>query len=368
MVLKSTPSNSKIIKKNIIRKKTIKKTVVRKKIIRKNSFAKKAVVFSMISFLISTLFISIFLRQDSASIDFLADSNVIRITNLNDFINSYDLYIQDAMVISTISVLNNLTDQITNESISQGTLSNPEEYIPRCLIGAADCQGMNSFDSLLDSFEELAEDLLGITASHSIIEDSVSLEQNSHFYLEVSMQVNYTLIDPNFAYWSKLKFYKVLVPIVGLKDPLYEWNKDYLNKSSKSRIIVDSDFYGSMNATEFKNFVYNQTYITSSNSPSYLQRLSNLPTKSSDSGIESVLLPSDINNTYPINEINRSYADYQIFSLDKWSCADWSKTDSTLTTINISERPELPEKLRFGFQTALRYGFNETSELIYGCG
>lgn len=336
----------------------------------------------MMSLLISTLFIAMFLRVDSPSIDFSTESKLSRVNSVDSFINSWDSFVGDSIILATTSALENITDKIASGEVVALKLKNPASVVADCVAlkqvnfrsgDDSNCYGDNPINKSLNNFKDLAQDVLGVNLSYSIVDESIFVDDSYPFQLKVSLQINYTVIDPGFAYWTRYKTYSVLVPIVGLRDPLFIWDRidnNYMKGVDQKRLIREQYLSATtMNKSEFKDFVLNNTYIANPGvTPSYLQRLSDLTNgTNSSSGIESVIWPAQINTSTFVNSFfNTSFTDFQVFQAYEYNC-DWNSDVEGLLGINVSVRKGIPVGIRFTPDRFYWFGLNATGEKNITC-
>ncbi|MEM4260231.1 MAG: hypothetical protein QXG00_03270 [Candidatus Woesearchaeota archaeon] len=186
-----------------------------------------------------------------------------------------------------------------------------------------------TFSGLMAPIIKLFNDNMNIKTSYTV--NSITLNQSSPMNVEVKLNISY-LVNDTYAYWKANKLFNIIIPIEGLKDPLYgvnSQNNDILNYNKyikKFKIDPELQYIWSIenNITAFSNIVNNNLYFWSSRGPSFLSRLVNSTEPSVCCGLESLIDPDWIynlqgNNVYSVDFIffndTMSHCNTKIFEI-----------------------------------------------------
>ncbi len=196
------------------------------------NLGRQAILFSMIAILLSAFFILLFWSANAPSLLRTTAASETRVAVMNQYLSSWDSYVQDALRLSIRGALIVMAEQITDDAkeypleamtrnlslcLETGSF-NPEGVMVSCSPGGVH----TSFRGRLSNFTALAQDELGVTTTYTLGDD-YSIMDAGPFELLVRFTMNYTVGD-SFAEWNRTDSYNnytVIVSVVGLPDPLF---------------------------------------------------------------------------------------------------------------------------------------------------
>lgn len=297
------------------------------------ALSKKGAIFTVMATVMVTLLIWGFSSLSSTQDD-LWKPELFRVRMVNNLVDSFIFYSENALRVSAIngfnnismiyykyddptmvdyfddedSFLRNFTSCIFNKAPYNNVTFSGEEF---------SCGQELTVPALLDKFITIIDDSLGVSISYVIYNNSFVMNQTSPYDVEVSYKINISVID-SFSNWSITnKTIISEVSLVGLRDPLIEkfrgniqFTNGYFSVSEiKPTLIRPSDW--DINST--LDFLNNNEYRISKDAPSYLMRFYG-DFGSSNYGIERLvnstwIVPGGFNNA----KNNISYVDYQLF-------------------------------------------------------
>lgn len=231
---------------------------------------KKAIVFSLIAILMSSLFILIYSIFVHVSLDEESKIDISKIQKTEYFLELFPKYFESSIQQTSYIALNYLTQQVP--------LTNFTEEFISCLQTGQDIEGNNC--SLDGNSSDLTELLFNISnqaskiyrANCSIYLSNVNITQVEPFYLKVSANGILYFQRGDDLTWEREYFVSKKISLSGLNDPLYKFNtttsnEDRIIKEYKSAFSPDS-FEG--NSTLFKKFVEEGFYFVDSSTPSFI--------------------------------------------------------------------------------------------------
>jgi hypothetical protein len=339
---------------------------------------RRGIIFSLISVLLSSFIILLFWTANAPRLDAMTDAARTRISVMDQHLTNWDAFTKDATRISTRAILDGLTSRIdpTSEPLS---LDAVKANLTRCLtegnasyliVGGGDSYCYGSVDgslfAYLDDYARFVNQELGLETSYAIVED-VAVEDYAPFELRVSFGIQY-LINDSFARWNRTVYYKLVIPVEGLADPLFEkygasWMKGPFVESNFTRFAIPRD---RLNPGNVSQLIIDGAYVENVGlAPTYLERMTlNLsldfdPLNSS--GIERLIDPFD--TLLAVGRYkNKSFVAHQIFADLNFTCGN--KTIG----INRSSYPTIPDNFRLDVPHLGRYGFNGTAGMLnYSC-
>lgn len=348
---------------------------------------KKAVLFSLISVLVSGFIILLFWNINSPRLDSLSNAVDARVSVMDRYLASWDAYVGDATRLSVRQALAGLTERIETYHPSHDNLPFSEEVIvsnlTRCLrtgsapflIGSG--SGSDSFcfagvdaslDAKLNNFTSLAQQALGFTTSY-IYDTNITVTDWDPFRLQVSFTINSTITDPVFAVWNRSKHYDIIVSVDGLPDPLFEYYAPtFISVAAHRNLTQFSVPRTTFNFSAFKAFVSNESYVAQTGrAPTYLQRLRGLTDNNTEtfdplnrSGIETIIFPPSISIIIPARYENTSWTAHQLFAGMHFSFCNAS--DGTFAINNMTNG--VNDTLTLDLVTLFSYRLN-TSDINF---
>jgi hypothetical protein len=193
---------------------------------------RRGVLFSMISILLSSFFIVLFWSANTARIDTTTGAVETRVTVMNHYITSLDIYVEDATRLSTRAALAAMTKRIESSS-GIDTVEQMVANISSCLAtgkttisstaGEFNCS--TSGDSLkkrIDNFTDIGKQELGIITEYVLSSQAdINVTDFAPFEINVRFWMNYTVND-SFSRWNRTVLHTVVVSVIGLPDPLFK--------------------------------------------------------------------------------------------------------------------------------------------------
>lgn len=312
-------------------------------------WGRRAIIFSLMSVLLSSFFLLLFWSGNTAPLDTTSSGVATRVTVMDQYVSSWDAYTQDATMVSVRSALIGLTTRLQGNTTPL-SLSQVEGNISSCLAsGSANINGLSSScflninDSLgtaLNSYVSLAQQELDINTTYWL-DPNITVSDWAPFELRVSFNINYSVQDsfaPLYARWNRSEHYDVIVSVEGLPDPLFaRYATAFMNPGGTQRNItqyaVPRDL---LTPANLSSLIAAGAYVEDRGlAPTYLQRLAgNLSgpfDPANTSGIETLLQPG-ATQVAPGLYANTSFTDYQVFTRMIYPCAQ----DGVASTFGIT--------------------------------
>lgn len=298
---------------------------------------KKGIFFTVMALLLLSLFIISYTFYDQ-----IQDRKSIqnRISTMNDFIFSLEkdvsrqvyitgyrtIFLLDKQIIESGSYISNV-DSVMDEAFFNGTFyGQPQEL----LLGV-------SYSDIVDSmYQQASKNNLNLTI-HS---PNIFIGQDDPWHVKVTLTYNFSMNDnQNLASWNKISSISGYIPIEDFDDPIYiiSTNGKLSNKIIKSNYSFSSSNLGNLSLHNSGMF-----YISSSEAPNFLDRLSGNLTARNPQGIESLIYAP----TFSLQGIalqDKSMVDHIYFSSENPTAYSvsgmppWFKLDSShLSIYNIT--------------------------------
>lgn len=314
---------------------------------------KKAILMTITALLISILFFMIYSKENILPSFYTNQPVNTRVKAMDNFVKTVPAILGDSLEIATYDALNSLYVM----QVSSGTFFDNETHfkgiLENCIIcGAVSCSGpsmpctgMNNthLDAVTFNLRSLAGQHMNIASSFTIYD--VTITQNYPYDVDVTLDVQYTISDSNFATWRKRENISRVVSIIGLHDPLtgIATNKATERIIVRSRICEFNESCWNLNSTAA---FYNENSFTYAvNGTSFLSRYWNSTNSSYCCGIETFVKPA--------GAMNVSLLDHYYFS-GQHGCPP----DIILKYDNIAINFTLDSK------TAGRYGISDNGTMV----
>lgn len=280
--------------------------------IRGATLNKKGFIYVITAGLLISVLLVVFYFEQDFSFSESVDSDLRRINLANDFVAGFNQDIERSLAISSFRSMVALEEHIsaTGEFLNDTQLAFVEVVETGLINGSSyNIMHNSSLDDYLLAVNNVA-DKLGLKINVSI--NNIELSHFDPWNLQVSINASILIEDrSDLAYWSYVEVYESIVPIENLRDPLYSVNtksrvSNTIRQYPNETLVVDEDI------SNFVDFVDNSYYLSSSSSPSFIQRFSNnlSPNKFGIESIVNVLEISDQDiDTYP----DRVKIDYVYF-------------------------------------------------------
>lgn len=237
--------------------------------------SKKAVFFSLIAILMSTLFIVLFSTSTHVSLDRYAEIANYDVDYMNDFVSDVDIFVDYALEIAAFYTLNDLSYQAPvddayvafEECFSTGMFVSGASSVP-CSVS-----DNHSFPAVLDDLLTKAKLVHEIDLDISLL--SVSMLDNSYFDVGVDaiVRINISRFD---ASWIRTVNSSKFVSYTGIVDPLSVGTSyERVVKLHPTIAFADTFAVGSFshNYDVFEEFVSNEYYFADQSAPSFVDRL-----------------------------------------------------------------------------------------------
>ncbi|MBN2052688.1 hypothetical protein JW756_04245 [Candidatus Woesearchaeota archaeon] len=305
---------------------------------------KKGVVFTVLAIVISALFIAIFSARIERPVDYKLDVIETRISVLNDYMNIFYDYAEQAGSIAGYSALQamllemdsrdryyNRTDEfISNYTycIKYGNIT-PSQSIP--------WMDNKSMIEYLDVMKNTASDQLNINSAFLI--QYINVTQTTDAF-EIKLLISISLnISDSYAYMADTRVITSTVTINGLQDPLYLMNDIYNQTINRTSIQKSGgEIGGNWSPEDLKQMYYNHEYRYFYDGVSFINRMKGNFSSGDAFGIESF-----VNHTHPgilaITNDNQSMADYLFWQRLNMSCTKEIYEIINYTLINSSGSP-----------------------------
>lgn len=316
---------------------------------------RRAIVFSLMTVLLSTFFILLFWSGNTPRLDTTSSAVETRVMVADQYLSSWDAYTQDAAIISTRGALLGMTQWISNHPLAPvGTVTGMEGNISSCLVTGNMTLGgspnfcfsnvNNSLTAKLNAYASLAQQELNINTTYQL-DPNITVTDWAPFELRVSFGINYTVQDASssaFARWNRSQRYDVIVSVEGLPDPLFaRYGATYMKnvpganytQRNITQYPVPRDQFLTLTNTSnllanISDLIAQRMYVEDRGmAPTYLERLAEnltLTNGSFDSGnsagIETLINPSETKLSGSGFEKNTSFTDYQVFNGSTYTC------------------------------------------------
>lgn len=243
---------------------------------------KKGIFFTMIVILIVSLLVVSYTFYS-----YIEERKAIqkRIETMNNFISSLEQDIPRKLFISGFRAVFTFENKIVDsgayilnvnsafqEIFYNGTFGNQAQPI---MIGA--------------TFSDIKNDLntngKKININISVTNPQVLIDQIDPWNVRVTLIANFIISDDsNLASWNKTLNTSGIIPILYFDDPVYLLNTQGLIANKINKTI-----YTSFNSASLLNHTTSQSYINSTEAPSFLDRLQGSLSSNSPNGIESLV-------------------------------------------------------------------------------
>jgi archaellum component FlaF (FlaF/FlaG flagellin family) len=271
---------------------------------------KKGIFFSLIAILLAGLTISSFLVYNKYKYSDQMDIIGIRITTMNDFLNSVENDLNRALYIASFRTMISMNDYIINVNKSGGKLLDNvsqtfEQLMKDGTIGNnIEVELLMEDQTMTDWIKKIENISLQIGIVTEINMTSIEICHTSPW--KVGITANFTLVmddDKDIAHWEKNISSETEIEIIGFQDPLYA------NRTGEYRKIERTAIAG-WNISNLTVFYESGKYITDVSAPNFLMRMEgNLTNDPDNFGI--ITLVDDDHKSNDIDIYNRSSVDFR---------------------------------------------------------
>lgn len=304
--------------------------------------SKKAMVFTIIAI---TLLSIMAVSMTIVSISHERSSTTKRIGTLNDFVYSFEKDLPRKLYISGFRMIflyekrmyemgDYLTDVngLVNETFFEGTIDGvASEDETQLLAGVL----------YSDIEEDLKTAAAKVNLNFVMTNPEINLNQTDPWNLNFTLTFNLFIEDiGGLASWNKTAVVNALVSIENFEDPLYIIGTNGLF-SPKINQTIYNGFVSGSNVTNLTNHLENKYYISTNESPSFINRLEG-NFNSSEFGIESLVYLPDLTDA-GLTALDKSVVDHIYFSSSNptkrqvTGMPSWFKIDSAHeSTYNVS--------------------------------
>lgn len=304
--------------------------------------SKKAVFFSLIAILMSTLFILLFSGASHVALDERAKIAQYDVSYINDFVGDLDQFVDSSSNMATFATLNDLAFQAPiSVSAKTAFLSCFENGTFYDGSSNLDCDGNSSinhsFRAVFAQFSSLAKKAYDIDLTLNLI--NFSFRQVDTYYVEtnVSCEINVTHLG---ASWSRTIFSSQKISIIGVTDPLTVGTSYQRPITLWPGAFAEGQniAYFHSNYTHLEIFVSGGYYFIDETAPSLLDMLEgNFPVNDSGYKFNSLGIGSFIPDNYtPYPGVHTSYVLYQNASGMTFTSDDLRRINVTGLNTNFS--------------------------------
>ncbi|GIU69870.1 MAG: hypothetical protein KatS3mg002_1106 [Candidatus Woesearchaeota archaeon] len=277
---------------------------------------KKAIFYMMTVIVLLGIIMLIFYTYKSHSIRDKQDSLEIRVRAMNDFITDFNNDIHRSTRISATRSLIALEDYVSTSGRYFRNISEFNDYF-REVFYYGTINGTNHSlmedSSFIDYERKVFANAKNTGFNFYINVTKIELYQEDPWNVKVKIDAFVKLNDTSkVAYWEFNNSYITVVPIEGLRDPIYSINT--LGRVQNTIRRSNLPFF--VNGTDLSNLLSHINtgyYIESNNAPSFLMRFYN-NLSSSEQGIESIVNINDLYDQGLTIYNSRPVIDYKYFS------------------------------------------------------
>ncbi|MBN1793206.1 hypothetical protein JW826_05990 [Candidatus Woesearchaeota archaeon] len=297
---------------------------------------KKGFLLTLLALLLSTLLALMFSANISNPPDYKMDLVQNRITILNYYVESFYDYAEQVTVVSGYTALQGMVEYIDSTGHYQ---PNFRLRYPSCIkngtvIGNVPCPGMDgrTLEAYLYNLSEAAGKELKL-ASRVVINNITVSQDSDPFALDV--HVNLTLfVSDKFANITATRAYDTIVPIIGVRDPIFLIDGTYSRIIRKTN-ITKLELWNSRDLEQMYN---EEEYRPTKEGVSFIHRLEG-EYVIDDMGIESYVLHT-LPEVMPLVNASLSMVDYLFWNKTSFDCE--SRAPMEIMAINQSEVPSIP--------------------------
>jgi len=315
---------------------------------------KKAIFFSMLSLLLSSLFILLY--SHSLQIPVSNEIFVIntRVYLLDNYLNTFEEYTKESL-----SIVSYKTFEAMNEDIADDGFIDSEEEVKiifrECLLDnqtilTQRCNNLQG-NTLIDFLDKMVSQGRNIHIRSNYTINNLSVAQETdHEHVDIILNITYTVND-SYASWNITKEIIVNLPLKGLRDPYYYGNSN----GNINRKISFSPTYvgGTWDAALFVDIYNNGRYRLCRNCSSFLMKFANLTSESYCCGIESIVNASQVLAKYT------SYVDHHYWTNKYYGCSGGFYVG--LYSVNIAELESMPY---MDIESIIYYGIEDYKQDI----
>ncbi|MBN2422470.1 hypothetical protein JXB41_04545 [Candidatus Woesearchaeota archaeon] len=276
---------------------------------------KKAIFFSMLSLLLSSLFIVMY--SHSLQVPVSNDIFIIntRVYLLDNYINTFEEYTKES-----INIVAYKTFEAMNREIADDGFFDSEEEVKttfrECALNnnsilSSKCPGLEG-STLVDFLDRMVGQGRNIHINNNYTINSLSVSQETdHEHVDIILNITY-FINDSYASWNITKILVINFPLKGIKDPYYYGNS---NGNAERKMSFSPTYVGgTWDAALFTDLYNNGRYRLCRNCSSFLMRFANLTSESYCCGVESIVNASDV----PAKDT--SYVDRHYWANKQYSC------------------------------------------------
>jgi hypothetical protein len=279
---------------------------------------KKGVFYTIIVIMFLALTIITIYGNDSYQSNLKKHSIETRINAMNDFINDFHNDVHRATKISATRSLIAMEDYVVNnEEFFQSKEEMEEAFREVFYQGTLYSSNISIMeDADFETYQQkVSASAHNVNMEFYAIVTEIRLLQYDPWNIGVEIDANISLHDyGGLASWQYNKTFMTIIPISGLRDPVYSLNTD----GKIQNIIVQSNasYYINTSTNETTNLeehLSNSRYALSENAPSFLMRFYN-DISPDPNGIESMVNLDMISDQGISIDTKKPVIDYRYFS------------------------------------------------------
>jgi len=297
---------------------------------------KRAIFFTMIAIMISTLMILSFVIYNEYTFTNRASIIETRINTMNSFIEDIDDDIERSVFTSGFRAIFSLATfaAINASYFDDINVVFYEAFINGTMSGTSlDLMENSEFSLWIVKVQNIAKEL---NIDLNITVHDVSIKHSSPFFIMVTVNSSFSVVDlKQTAIWKYDRIIEAELPIQGFQDPVYVIGPGGGGVVNTIEISNISVYVGNNNNTNNLSYLANTSeYSPWSDAPTFLMRLEgNLSPSPDGHGIESFVNLIQFSNL-ELTTKNKTVIDYIYFSTDnplKWEVEGmppWFKLDN----------------------------------------
>ena len=323
---------------------------------------KKAVIFTIISLVISAIIISAFFFTQSTRLDSGVSNTMLRVNSINSFISQAEELAAYSAGVETRKALENMTEEMINRNDYYFPSPQPNRFklkLKECLTtgtarftgGGGPIQSTHNCNAnltkQLEDFSNFSKENLDMDITFKI--NDIDFNQIGPWIIFTEANITITVND-TFAFWNITKILTGSTSIIGLKDPTH-WI-DPLTFYRQIKIVERDEMVGTWDRYTSTLNLYGVSgkYFQYDKAPNFLNRLNgDLSEEDTGSGIASIVLYKDENHPRISN------LDYAFLRRTGCTGSDTNR----MITFNFSSLP-IEERTRLNLSSDLDNSIHNT--------
>ena len=299
---------------------------------------KKGMLYLFLAAILLTIFGSLYFITDGFKQSQDETTTTVRAHTINDFIDDLHDDLHRSSYISGFRALLGMEEYLSEQGTFFANKSQMEDAFRQLFVnGTYNGTSPTILDdaSFSDYLTRVQQQGSKISVQLTINITNVTLEQTDPWNVFVNFTGHVHLEDPQAKmWWDYTTDFSTLIPIYGLKDPLYTVNTyGRVPNTIQNYTLPPAGFVDGNDTTVLKAFIAGFYYKESTAAPSFIQRFTNDLSPSID-GIESlVYLPALADQDITI-KTDRSVVDYIYFSASPNSTNDRCNIQNMIYTPN----------------------------------